>query len=350
MAYLRAFFSDETDGHAIIMNPAEDARGPVGDYTLSDRPVSEWRDPMLRRYEAELEWHEKTGDDSVPYVGMNANTAVFAAAFGCPVHSYEGINANAAAMPAVDTAAEADALPEPDIEQAPTLRRTMELARVMADALGADVPVGVPDIQSPFDIAAMVWRKEEFFIACMTEPEAVRRLVEKCERLLVRFLDRYLAELPSVNMVHCPRAWCPPELGIWLSEDEVGSISPAVFEELSLPSLTRLSERYGGITLHCCAVAEHQYPSFRKLPGLRGWQRVFADPGGPRTALEAWPDKPFVVAWHTEQAARELKQISPDTRFLINMDAEDTPEQSRETCLRLREAFPRGPVTASPAA
>ena len=341
MAYLRAFFTGETDGHAIIMNATEPGGCPLGDFTLSDRPVADWRDHVLRRYEAQLEWHERIGDDSVPYVvSTHANTGIFAAAFGCPLHVYD-TDTNAAATPAVNTADEADALPEPEIDDVPTLRRTLELARLAAEALGPEVPVAVPDVQSPFDIAAMVWRKEEFFIACATAPKPVRRLVAKCERLLVRFLDRYLAELPNVNMCHCPRAWSPPELGIWLSEDEGGSISPATFEALSLPSLTRLSERYGGISIHCCASAAHQFPSFRKLPGLRAWQRVFADQGGPATALKAWPDKPFVVAWTDEREVRELRQISPETRFLVNMDAQETLEESLALYARLRQVFPR---------
>jgi hypothetical protein len=343
MSYLRSFFEGRTNGHAIVMNPIEEVKKPTGDLILSEEPVSKWRDWGVRLYEAQLEWHEGTGDDSVPYVdSTHANTAVFAAAFGCPVHVYEGLKANAAARPAVASAEEADALVEPSIDDSPTLRRVLEFAHVMADALGPDVPVAVPDIQSPFDVAAMVWRKEDFFVACALQPEAVRRLVLKCERLLMRFLDRYLAELPNVNMCHCPRAWSPPDLGLWLSEDEVGSVSPATFESLSLPSLSRLSERYGGISIHCCAKAAHQYPSFRKIPNFRAWQRVFADDGGARVALEAWPDKPFVVAWHSEEEACELKAISPGTRFLINMEAQESLEESRALFGRLREVFPRG--------
>ena len=57
--------------------------------------------------------------------------------------------------------------------------------------------------------------------------------------------------------------------GITLSEDEVGMVSPEIFEEFFLPELTALSARYGGLGMHCCANARHQWANFRKIPGLQ---------------------------------------------------------------------------------
>ena len=325
------------------MNPIEPPRHELGDWAISEEPIGKWRDWAARRYEAQLVCHESLGDDSVPYVVTNTHTGIFSAAFGCPVHVYDA-DTNAASLPVVRTAEEADALPEPGLDS-PTLRRVFEFARMMAEELGPEVPVAVPDVQSPFDIAAMVWHKEEFFVALVGEPDAVKRLVEKCERLLTRFLDRYLEELPNVNLCHCPRAWAPPELGMWLSEDEAGSISPAMFEEFCLPSLRRLSERYGGIFIHCCADAGHQYASFKKVPNLRAWNRVFTDPGGPREALEAFPETPFMVAWTGEEDVRKLLDVAPPTmRFLFNMDARESFDETKALYERLRERCPRTEV------
>ncbi len=188
----------------------------------------------------------------------------------------------------------------------------------------------------------MVWHKEDLFVALASEPEAVKRLVGRAERLLVRFLDRYLDELPNVNLCHSPRAWAPPELGMWLSEDEAGSISPAMFEEFCLPSLTRLSERYGGLFIHCCASAAHQYPSFGKIPNFRAWQRVFADEGGPKVALDAFPETPFIVAWTGEEDVHKLLEMAPPkARFLFNMPAQESLDETKALYERLRERCPR---------
>jgi hypothetical protein len=338
-AFLRDLFAGPFRGHAVIMSPEGVKPDGLGDFTVSGRPVSEWVPGALANYEAKAKYLETLGDDSVPYVGLNTNTGVFAAAFGCPLHVYEE-ETNAVALPAVSTAEEADRLPEPSLDS-PALARVLELGRLVREELGPEVPIGVPDVQSPFDVAALVWRKEEMFVALHENPEAVKRLVGKCLRLIERFLDEFKRELAETNLCHCPYAWAPPELGMWLSEDEVGSLSPAMFDEFCLPPLVELSEKFGGLFMHCCAAADHQYPGFARIPNLRGLNRVFQEPG-PRPAIEAFSGKTvLIVAWTEEEKVAELLDMAlPDTRFLFNMPGMPL-EEAKAVHERLRERCPR---------
>ena len=57
--------------------------------------------------------------------------------------------------------------------------------------------------------------------------------------------------------------------GITLSEDEIGAVSADLFAEFFRPQLESLAARYGGLGLHCCANARHQWPHLRDLQGLR---------------------------------------------------------------------------------
>jgi len=59
------------------------------------------------------------------------------------------------------------------------------------------------------------------------------------------------------------------EGGLSISEDEVGAIGTAMFEQYALPDLAALSGRYGGLGMHCCANARHQWNGFLTIPGLR---------------------------------------------------------------------------------
>jgi hypothetical protein len=175
----------------------------------------------------------------------------------------------------------------------------------------------------------------------ITEPDAVRRLVDKCQQLLINFFDHFLREVGEANLCHCPVAWAPPELGVWLSEDEAGSMSTEMFEAFCLPNLIDLSERYGGLFVHCCATADHQYQSFAKIPNLRGLNRVFQAPG-PRPAIETFSkDTVLMVAWTPEDRVVEMLDMAlPETRFLFNMPAQPLDE-ARRTYDRLRERCPR---------
>ncbi len=221
------------------------------------------------------------------------------------------------ALPAIHSAEELSQLPRPTPDSAP-LDRVWELGRLLRCRLGPDAPIGVPDIQSPFDIAALVWRKESFFAAMIEEPDAVMELVDRCGVLLESFLERFLQELAPVSLAHCPYAWAPPELGCWLSEDEAGSLSCAAFRRFCLPWLQRLSRRFGGLFMHCCAAADHQYTEFRRIENLRGLNRVWQAPG-PGPAIETFSGHTVLIqAWEPlESIPAYLRQAHPDTRFLF---------------------------------
>ena len=314
--------------------PRENEMRPFGDFTLGLRSQDDWLAYLLQGYEDRLRWHEALDDDSVPYVKLNTGTQLFAAAFGCAVHVYE--DSPPAALPLVATAEEADRLAVPSLD-APSLARVFEMARRVRERVGPDVPISVPDIQSAFDIAALIWRKEELYVATKTAPDAVKRLVEKCQVLLIRFFDAFIREVGEVNLCHCPIAWAPPELGVWLSEDEAGAMSVRMFEEFCLPNLVELSQRYGGLFVHCCATADHQYGSFKKIPNLRGLNRVFQKPG-PRPAIEAFSGQTvLMVAWTPEEKALEMLDMAlPATRFLFNMPGQPLDE-AKATLARLRQ-------------
>jgi len=337
-SHLARLFAGSFPGHAVVMS-AESACPPLpGDVTCPDRPVGLWVDRALRQYEAELRVLAELDDDSVPVARITTGTQLFAAAFGCRVHLF--VDSPPCALPLVETAHQADALVEPEPDAGP-LARVYEAAARLRERLGPDVPIRVPDIQSPFDIAALIWRKESLYTAVVDHPEAVKRLVSKCTRLLRRFLCRFMAEVGECSLAHCPDVWAPPELGCWLSEDEAGAMSPAMFEEFCLPPLIELSEAFGGLFVHCCATADHQYPNFRRIPNLRGLNRVFQAPG-PRPAIEAFtPGTVLMVAWTGIEACREMLDMAlRETRFLFNMPAEPLG-QAKATYERMREWCPR---------
>ncbi len=338
--FLRDLYDGPFSRHAVSMMPLLPAN-PLGDFICSTLPVEEWVPFYLRQYEIMVDYRERLDLDFVPFVNLNTNTGIFASAFGCRLHVFKEYDTPACALPAVSTAAAADALADPVLERVPALARILELAERMRERLGPDIPIGVPDVQSPFDISALVWQKDDFFAAMVENPGAVKRLVEKCRRLLVAFLTEFQKRVPNVNLSHCPvTGWAPPELGCWLSEDEAGSISADMFEEFALPSLTDLSTRFGGMFLHCCAAADHQYANFARIPDLRGLNRVFQYPPGPGPALDLFSRQAVMIqAWLNESAVHTfLEQSRPDTRFLFELeplpieDAKPVIERVRAAC------------------
>lgn len=221
-------------------------------------------DWALRRYEIMCDVCERIPDDRIPMLTPYTGTELFAEAFGSGVH-YSGTGMPFA-LPRITCASEVSGLKVPDIT-AESLDRVFRIARALRESAGAEAMMQLPDIQSPFDIAALIWRKEDFFVALAEEPEAALELIYKVECLLDAFLDEWFREFGTEFIAHYPDFYMNG--GITLSEDDVGSISPDMFRKFCLPSLSRLSERYGGIAMHCCAHSEHQWENFAAVPGLR---------------------------------------------------------------------------------
>ena len=336
--HLTNLFAGPFPGHAFhFVHEPVNSPGH-GDFTLvNERPVSDWLSYVIADYESQLRLLSELDHDGVPYVNLLTNTGVFAAGFGCKMHLFEG--SNAAAGPCVETVADAAKLKTPRVEDVPTLMRVIELARLVRDTLGPDVHVTGCDIQSPFDIAALIWRKQDLFVAMIEEPNAVKDLIAKTHELLMNFLVIYTREFPNFNPIHCPWGWVPTELGIGLSEDEAGSLNTEMFEEFSLPSLVEISNLCGGMFLHCCAAADHQYASFQKIPNLRGLNRVYQYPPGPKPAIERFSGKTvFMVAW--TDIEEQLAMARPDTRFLMNIDHMPL-DDARRKLDEYRARFPR---------
>jgi hypothetical protein len=132
---------------------------------------------------------------------------------------------------------------------------------------GDGAALQLPDIQSPLGIAALTLNKEEFYVAMAEEPEAVREMVAKVQSLLTAFLDAWFKEFGHSYVAHHPTYYM--EGGVTLSEDEVGAFGPAMFEEFCMGPLNALSDRYGGIGIHCCADSRHQWGNFKGVRGLR---------------------------------------------------------------------------------
>jgi hypothetical protein len=335
--FLTDLFAGPFRGHAVIMDPPAAEASAPGDYSTSSRPVRDYLDGVLRDYEARVQWSRMLGDDAVPYARILTHTAIFAAAFGCPVHDFEG--SNAAARPLITTAGEADRLPDPSPTSG-ALGRIFELAGLVRDRLGAAVPITGPDYQSPFDIAALVWNKEDLYRAIYDAPDAVQRLVAKCTTLVRSFVSEYAREFPQAIHSHCPYYWAPPGLGFSLSEDEAGCLSPAMFDRFCMPSLVELSDAFGGLFVHCCADADYQHPRLLRVPNLRAVNRVFVR--GPLPTIRDFSGRAVImVAWSDLETVRGLLDHSlPNTRWLFNMPGQAI-DDARRTFAQMREWCPR---------
>ena len=265
-------------------------------------------------------------------------TEIFAEAFGCAVQRPD--DTNPFAIPFVHTAAEADALRVPELSSS-SLAYLFDIADELRRRAGPGVPLKPVDIQSPMDIVALIWDKVELFVAMVETPDAVRALAAKVRELFVAFMDEWFSRYGTEYIAHYPDYFMSG--GITLSEDEIGSVSPDMFDGFFRDELVRLSEHFGGIGIHCCADAGHQWEGLRSIPGLRLLNLVKPPTRKPGEYIE--PAFPFfgadVVQMHggfTPPGPPETwpDWFPPDCRVVLECTA-SSREEAIALALRLQE-------------
>lgn len=292
----------------------------------------EW---IVRDYERRMKLTEQIDDDALPFADFITGTEIFAEAFGSPVQREEGQMPYA--LPAVEDAAAAAGVRLPDLDDS-TLMLQFEIAEEVFRRLGAAVLYKPPDIQSPMDVAALIWKKEDFFPAMLDAGDSVKALAEKARVLLEQFLERWFSRFGPSFIAHYPNYYMPR--GITLSEDEIGAVSPALFREFFLPELDLLSERFGGIGIHCCADSRHQW---RDLAGVAGLKVLNLN--RPEEQLpQSFSVFPASVAQlpipSPAPSAVAAGSLPAATRFILNYSF-DTVKEAADCAARLQEARAR---------
>jgi len=142
-----------------------------------------------------------------------------------------------------------------------------DMARKLREKAGAEALLSLPDVQTPADVAALIWEKSDFYMTMFDEPEAVKEVIGMVRAFMFDFFDRWFKEFGAEGMAHYPDYYMPG--GITVSEDEIGIVSSEMYRNFFEEDLVLLSGRYGGIGIHCCADSRHQWDELKRVPGLR---------------------------------------------------------------------------------
>ncbi len=276
-------------------------------------------------------------DDFVPNVNMMTGTEIFAEAFGCEVVRPE--DTNPFAQPLIHSVSELDQVRVPELSCS-SLAWHFEMGDELQRRAGDDAVFHLVDVQSPMDIAALILEKGAFFMALLEEPAAVREIAARVQELLIAFFDEWFKRYGRDYVAHFPSYFMRG--GLTLSEDEVGAVNAEAFDEYFLPELNALSDHFGGLGMHCCADARHQWAGFKKINGLR-----LLNLCRPPTRTQDYVTEAYAyfvdhcVQWHmgwepSGPIATWPEQMPAGSRFVVTANAE-TKDEAIALCAQLNE-------------
>lgn len=229
----------------------------------------------------------RNGDDYVPCLTLQCNPNDMVSAFGRGAQTVDAHWTGAVLPDITDT----DRLVKPAAD-AGMVGRALALTRAARGL--TDLPLRSLDLQSPLTIATQLLGVEGLLMAMHDDAARVHRLLD----LLTDFtIDVVAAQRRAAGEnfvpVFWPWIWAPPEVGVAVSDDFMLVLSPAQYDEFSVPCLQRLARHFGGLFLHSCTIYARNLPSLRQIPNLRGVNCDLSMSAGVREICDALPGVVF---------------------------------------------------------
>lgn len=297
-------------------------------------PPEYWHDPsvMLAFQQDGYEKHLRSvQDDVVPYFMPWFGTGVLASAFGCGMREASGNGDDPAVVPCAVTKVEEIARMKRPVAGRdgwmPRVLRFMEYA-----AEHGEMPVGYTDLNSPLCTAAQIVGYDNLFCWMYEEPEAVEDLLSIITEAFIEWvkMQREITgdELGQSNGLQ--GVWTPKG-GVWMSDDDLVSVSPWLYEQFILKHYARIFAEFGGGHLHYCGVGTHQIENFLKMQHLtainnspmgnaQAFEKLAASCAG-RFALEIQDAAPKTPETYYRRLFKGLKSM---TGIMVATFVEDT--------------------------
>lgn len=241
---------------------------PTGEDVGWEHP---WRERIASRIEvawkgycASMKHYKEVPDDTLPFLNIWTGTELFAEALGCKVS--QPWNNMPFAIPFVKSIEDLEKVKVPKLEDS-TLMDLFTMADELKRRAGSEALMSLPDMQTPLDVVAQIWDKTDLFVAMIEEPEVVQEFEEKVKGLQFAFIDEWFRRYGTEFIAHHPSYYMPK--GITMSVDEIGSISPEMFDLFERDILNEMSDRYGAIGIHSCSDSEHQWGKLAEVKNLK---------------------------------------------------------------------------------
>lgn len=271
--------------------------------------------------------------DNIPVFWPDMGTVCLASVFGGELIR-EGNGQNFWIKPAFTSLEQLKNIEKPDVMKA-LVKEEFDRCKKWRDITDGFGYIAPPDMQGPVNIAILVMDANEFFIGMYTEPELIHKLLRLCTDVILEVINIYRKEFRDTFVpVTWPYIWFPDGTGVTLTQDSLPFLSPELYKMFEMPYVKEISERSGGIFIHCCGKFEHNLEAIKEIPHLKG-----IDASYPFSRIEKIVDvlgKDIVITPQLNSKGIEdfpsydryvehLIKILPDVRFWYILPA-DSPE------------------------
>jgi hypothetical protein len=175
-----------------------------------------------------------------------------------------------ATMPLFKTVDEALAAGPKEIEETSAGRHILEMTEYFLEKTGGKIPLSLSDVQSPLDSTVALIETSEFYMACLEDPDSVKKLLERVTDITVRFGKKQAAMIGK-QLVFPGHGFSSSRnfAGMGFSDDNSIMLSPETHREICGDSMVRFGRAFGGFAFHCCGNWSKKTESVKSLSGVK---------------------------------------------------------------------------------
>ena len=263
--FIRNVWSGNARG-ALICNICTPAETPPEAPNLE---TDHWAERFWRKRTYEMSQRRWGHDQAIPVIqpmtgmiGGGAQSTAFGAVFD------EQYNHTS---PCIQTPDEIESLNlEPTLEDG-LLPKKLEQIRYLVEKTGGRAPIQQESAGGPMDIVSMVMNDVNMLVGLNTHPKQMHRFMDAATELFIKFFKAQQALVPEWAPVFAEEMWVPDGDSVHVGEDWLATMSPQMALEFEIPYINRISEAFGGVTLHSCGGFHHQFDLLKKqVKNLRG--------------------------------------------------------------------------------
>jgi len=212
--------------------------------------------------------------DTIPVFWPDMGTIALASVFGGDILRESESDLNWI-KPVFSSLEEAVTIEMPDVLSG-QVKVEFDRCRRWRDMTKGKWPVSPPDMQGPVSIASMLIDQSELIVGMYEKPDIVKRILRVCADVILEVLKIYEMEFGEA-LAHStwPHVWFPRDFGMMLTQDSIPSLSPRLYEEFELPLVKELSEKAGGLYIHCCGVFEYALEGLKQVPNIIGIDHAY---------------------------------------------------------------------------
>jgi len=261
--------------------------------------------------------------DYVPNFWPDTGTTVLPSVFGGEF-IMEDDNNKRWIKPVLKSLDEVDSLEKPNALSG-LVQEEFERCCRWRDLTDGQWPVSPPDMQGPVMIASMLMDQTELIIGMYEKPDQVRKLLRLCTDVILDVLELYDREFgDAFSPQTWPHVWFPATMGFTLTQDSIPVLSPEFYREFELPLVREISQRRGGLYIHCCGTLEHALDELARIPNLFGMDHSYPESNA-EVIIQKLGARTVITSGRSPRSGNRFPRLVDYYRYLI----ERVPPESR---------------------